>query len=103
MKFETRPVEVEAIQWEGNPDSLTALLNWIMADRVSEPEKPRILYNIWWGGDFDEGPRTEATISGARWSVDVKPGDWVIKDGAKIKTMPDEKFRATYKEKRSRR
>jgi hypothetical protein len=103
MKFETRPVEVEAIQWEGNPETLPTVLEWVMSDRVAEKEleSPRITYNIWWGG-FEEDPQIEGRIRGYRWSIEIMPGDWIIKDGAKIYCMPDKKFKATFKQKRGR-
>lgn len=89
------------MQWEGDPETLPTLLAWIMEDRVTDPESPRIQHNIWWG--YEEEPRVDARISGWRWELSLQPGDWVIKTGAQLGSMPDDKFRATYKEKRNRR
>lgn len=103
MKYESKPEEVEAMQWSGNPDELLTLLDWIMSDRVTENEPPRVTFTIDWAPYRDMVPFIEAQLRGDRWTADVEPNGWVVKKGRRVWGMQDADFRKIYKQKRSKR
>ena len=81
MKYRKKPIVIDAVQWDGNPDSVFALTD-------SGEDWPQELH-------IDQhGHLKIATLEGIVW---CHPGSWIIR-GVKGEFYPcaDEVFQATY-------
>lgn len=73
MRFRKKPVEVEAMQWDGTLESIRVICDWTNRDRSEDP-------NVDYLTNADAGFTAPFnvlvhTLEGA---MQVKPGDWVV-------------------------
>ena len=87
-RFRKRPVEIDAMQWDGSREAIDACCQWVNAG-AEEP----ILDYIFFGSN-DVKDVQIATLEGY---MSVSPGDWIIKgvQGEFYPCKPDI-FKATY-------
>ena len=93
-KYRKRPVEVEAVQWQGTAATATPIIDWVLRGggtaRYHEPE------SLGDGvGDWNANHRLAiTTLEGTMWA---SPSDWIIR-GVKGEFYPRKPdiFDATY-------
>src|SRR5690242_15622573 len=90
-RYRKKPVEVEAMQWDGSRQSIDAICRWANDDRPLD-EDPWVTY-VFTGAD-DVRDVLISTLEGA---MAVRPGDYVIR-GVKGEFYPckPDIFEATY-------
>lgn len=91
QKFRKKPVEIEAMQWDGTASGATPIINWILSGRGTA----RFHSDVWTIQHC--GPAIAIdTLEGSIWS---SPGDWIIRGiaGEFYPCKPDI-FAATYEE-----
>lgn len=85
MVYRKRPVEIEAMQWDGTPEGATPIINWILAGGGTARYQ-----------DYHLGDRYLAidTLEGI---MRARPRDWIIRGvaGEFYSCRPDI-FEATY-------
>lgn len=93
-RYRKRPVEIEAVQWDGTADGATRIIDWILSSdatatyRCSDPD--RCAQN---DGDTPHDIQVH-TLEGA---MTASVGDWIIKGVAgEFYPCRDDIFAATY-------
>lgn len=76
-KYRKRPVDVEAMQFDGSIESASRIAQWANADVANDlGEDPIFSYTTLGGSDNEAYDAIVVTDHG---SVEVNDGDWVIK------------------------
>lgn len=90
-RFRKKPVEIEAVQWDGSRASIQRACDWVNGfDPTGDP----ILTYEFYGADDVSGQPLVETLEG---DMAVSPGDWIIR-GVKGEFYPckPDVFEATY-------
>jgi hypothetical protein len=92
MRFRKRPVEVEAMQWDGSRASAEAICRWVN-DRPEYADEPIMSYL----SVFDDGHVSDVQIFTLEGPHNVSPKDWVIRGiGGEFYPCKPDIFEATY-------
>lgn len=91
-KFRRKPLIVEAMQYTGTVESISAICRWANDPRQA-PEDPWVSYIT---TSLESAPR-DVLVSTERGDLEMLTGDWVVKayDGS-FNLVPDALFRINY-------
>jgi hypothetical protein len=91
-KYRKRPVEVEAMQWDGSRESIDAICRWANDPLLVHGDEPVVSYV--YQGEDDVQDVIVWTLNG---DVGLDPGEWVVRgvQGEFYPCKPDI-FDATY-------
>ena len=70
-KYRKRPVEIEAMQWDGTASGATPIINWILNGGGTA--------SYWAPGEWDAEAPKAAYISTLEGSMLASPTDWIIR------------------------
>jgi hypothetical protein len=77
MRFRKKPVEIEAIQHDGSPESNRRIIDWTRGSKTPACMDKRITHFEDGSALADDHPCLSiSTFEGAMW---VDPGDWIIR------------------------
>lgn len=90
QRFQKRPVEIEAVQWDGTAESATPIIAWALSNGVT------ISYYCP-DGDACRRDTHVLIVSTLEGAMSALPGDWIIR-GVKGEFYPckPDIFEATY-------
>lgn len=77
-KFRKRPIEIDAMQWDGTADGATPVIDWILANgptatyTCSNPDRC---------ADTDGDTPHNIAIRTLEGTMTAQPGDWILRDG----------------------
>ena len=90
-KYRKKPVEIEAVQWDGTAAGATPVIDWILSHggNARYRDCPPTLHDIAW--------RCDIAIDTREGRMTASPGDWVIR-GVQGEFYPikSDIFEATY-------
>lgn len=92
MKFRKKPVEIEAMQWDGSASSAGDIIDWVL-ERPETRETP----SYWEANETGHREHAELHISTLEGVMIASPGDWII-IGVQNEVYPckPDIFEATY-------
>lgn len=92
QRFRKKPVEVEAMQWDGTADGATPIIDWVLQN--GGRAKYYCSHDMGCPGTLEGHTISIRTLEG---SMQTSPGDWVIR-GIKGEFYPckPDIFAATY-------
>lgn len=114
-RYRKKPVEIEAVQWDGDPETATPIIDWIMAEGGTATHVGPTMHSMWCrcdGRGVVPGsssavpcPETQPTgpdrilIDTLEGQMIANRGDWIIR-GVKGEFYPckPDIFEATYEE-----
>ena len=102
--YRKKPVEIQAMQWDGTPDGAAPIIDWILStgDRSAHWDEPHDeVRHIMPDGTEKGCPASPGGlfISTLEGEMHVSPGDWVIRGVAgEFYPCRDDIFEQTYDE-----
>lgn len=101
-RFRKRPVQIEAVLWDGTPAGAAPVIDWIntLSTRTATWREAQPFTNILYYGEEVQGVHPEGIyIKTLEGELHVSPGDWVIRGVAgEFYPVKPAIFEATYEE-----